>query len=51
MDASTRDLRLSSTSLAREAGVMLGLPYCGTAPDQGALEMRCTSTSVAVDVP
>lgn len=50
VDLAARDLRLSSTSPAREAGVLLGLPYCGSAPDQGALESGCAGTAAVADI-
>jgi parallel beta-helix repeat protein len=46
-----RDLSLGASSPAREAGVSVGLPYCGPAPDQGALETGCSGATASIGTP
>ncbi|WP_223639168.1 nitrous oxide reductase family maturation protein NosD [Corallococcus sp. EGB] len=41
VDPGADDYQLSAQSPAREAGLPLGLPFCGSAPDQGAFESGC----------
>ncbi|RKH03237.1 DUF1565 domain-containing protein, partial [Corallococcus sp. CA053C] len=41
VDTGSDDYHLATGSAAREAGLSLGLPFCGTAPDQGAFESGC----------
>jgi hypothetical protein len=41
VDTGADDYQLTSQSPAREAGLPLGLPFCGAAPDQGAFESGC----------
>ncbi|MBN8230778.1 right-handed parallel beta-helix repeat-containing protein [Corallococcus macrosporus] len=41
VDTGADDYQLAAQSPAREAGLSLGLPFCGAAPDQGAFESGC----------
>ncbi|XXF78734.1 right-handed parallel beta-helix repeat-containing protein [Myxococcaceae bacterium GXIMD 01537] len=41
VDAAAGDFRLSASSPARDAGLSLGLPFCGAGPDLGARESDC----------
>jgi nitrous oxidase accessory protein NosD len=41
LNIDTGDFRLAATSPARNAGLALGLAWCGTAPDLGAFESDC----------
>ncbi|MFP2896303.1 nitrous oxide reductase family maturation protein NosD [Corallococcus sp. 4LFB] len=41
VDPGADDYQLAAQSPAREAGLSLGLPFCGAAPDQGAFESGC----------
>ena len=41
LNLDTGDFRLGAASPARNAGLALGLTWCGTAPDLGAFESDC----------
>lgn len=43
------DFTPAQGSPARDTGVALGLPFCGTAPDLGAREAGCTGAQASVD--